>query len=137
MIQMYFGMQPEVNRRKIRWVRLSLYHLSIVALLGTLLRSKILFPISWIDFGYLLNAHSHFAFGGWVTLILLVLLVYEILPEPLHTKRIYQWLLAGIAFNAWGMLISFPFEGYAFFQYYFQRFLFLSLMPLVGCSLLT
>jgi hypothetical protein len=74
----------------------------------------------WMDFKYMLNAHSHFAFGGWVTLVLMVLMVYDVLPEPAREKKIYQWLLAGIALNAWGMLLSFPFEGYAFLSILFS-----------------
>lgn len=102
------------------WVRICLVHLSIVALLGMLLRSKILFSLPFVDFKYLLNAHSHFAFGGWVSLILMTLLVFEILPVEKSSKRIYTGLLGAITINAWGMLLCFPFQGYAFLSILFS-----------------
>lgn len=95
-----------------KWLAISLVNLSIVALLGTLLRTKILFPLPGINFGYLLHAHSHFAFSGWVTLCLLTLIVYQVLPPALSGKRVYTWLLAGMLLSADGMLLSFPFQGY-------------------------
>jgi hypothetical protein len=102
------------------WVRICLLHLSIVAFLGMLLRSKIIFSLPLIDYKYLLNAHSHFAFGGWVSLMLMTLLVFEILPEEKRSGRKYVWLLGAIAVNAWGMLLSFPFQGYAFLSILFS-----------------
>ncbi|MBS1586768.1 MAG: hypothetical protein JSS82_14625 [Bacteroidetes bacterium] len=102
------------------WVKICLIHLCIVAFLGTLLRSKILFSLPWIDFKNLVNAHSHFAFGGWVTLVLMVLMICDLLPNAASSQKVYQWILGGIVFNAWGMLLSFPFEGYAFFSILFS-----------------
>ena len=91
-----------MNSKKQFWVTIALVNLSIVALLGVTLRSKILFPLKGIDFKYVLHAHSHFAFGGWITLALLSLMVYEILPDHLSRKKSYQWFLWGILFNAVG-----------------------------------
>jgi len=102
------------------WVTLVLFNLFIVAVLGVLLRSKILFPIEICDFKYLLNAHSHFAFGGWISLTIIVLLVYEILPPGMSEKSIYQWLFGSAFINAWGMLLSFPFQGYGFYSILFS-----------------
>lgn len=102
------------------WITASLINLAIVALLGVTLRSKILFPIESLDFKFVLHAHSHYAFGGWVTLALLSLMVYEVLPAEYHKKKIYQLLLWGILINAVGMLISFLCEGYAFFSILFS-----------------
>ncbi|HEU4554933.1 MAG TPA: hypothetical protein VFS25_18935 [Chitinophaga sp.] len=96
-----------------RWLTISLVNLAIVALLGLLLRSKILFPLPGINFGFLLHAHSHFAFTGWVTLCLLTLITYKIVPAGYNSRPVYQWLLGGMLVSAVGMLLSFPFEGYA------------------------
>lgn len=105
------------------WLTIALFNLSIVALLGMVLRSKILFSIPFIDFKYLLHAHSHFAFGGWITLALISLLIYEVLPEDLSSKKVYKWILFGVLFNSAGMLFSFPFEGYGFFSILFSTLL--------------
>lgn len=109
-----------MKSKKQFWFTAALVNLCIVASLGVTLRSKILFPLRAIDFKYVLHAHSHFAFGGWVTLSLLSLMVYEILPDQLSGKRYYQWFLWGILLNAVGMLISFLCQGYSFFSIVFS-----------------
>ncbi len=64
-----------------------------------------------INYNHLLDAHAHFSFGGWATLILMVLFLHELLPKPLGNQPIYQWFLGGVAILAWGMLISFSIWG--------------------------
>jgi hypothetical protein len=101
-----------IKNRKNLWLSLSLINLSLVAFFGFMLRSKILFPLPFLDFRHLLSAHSHFAFAGWVGLSLMTLLIYELLPADLSSKKIYQWVLAGIEISSLGMAASFPFVGY-------------------------
>lgn len=107
-------------KKKNFWITLSLINLSIVALLGVTLRTKLLFPLPIIDFKNFLSAHSHFAFGGWVTLVLMVLYIDSILTHEQQQKKIYQWILWGIEINSIGMLITFPFQGYAFLSILFS-----------------
>ena len=95
------------------WITVSLVNLCIVALLGMTLRTKFLFEIPFIDYRNVLSAHSHFAFGGWVTLVLMVLFIEKLLLPEQKNKRIYQVYLWGIQLSSWGMLLSFPFQGYA------------------------
>lgn len=94
------------------WLRMSLFNLFVVAFLGTLLRSKILFPLKFINYTNLLQSHSHFAFGGWVTVVLMALLVYELLPPHVANQRKYFWLLMATNLTAWGMALFFPPFGY-------------------------
>jgi hypothetical protein len=109
------------------WLGIALVNLCIVAFLGMMLRSKILFSIPFIDFKNLLHTHSHFAFGGWITLAVMSLMVYEILPGLYSSLKIYKWLLGGVLLNALGMLLSFPFQGYGFFSILFSTlFIFVS-----------
>ena len=103
-------------KRKNLWITLALVNLCILALLGATLRTKFLFPIQFIDYRNFLSAHSHFAFGGWVTLMLMILYIDNLLDEQQKQKKVYQWVLWGIELNALGMAISFPFRGYAFFS---------------------
>jgi hypothetical protein len=98
---------------KNKWVDLSILGLCIVAFSGVVLRSKIVFALPFINYNHLLEAHSHFTFGGWVTLVLMALMVYELLPAPFNKKPVYQWLLAGIAIIAWAMLMAFLVFGYS------------------------
>jgi hypothetical protein len=114
-------------KEKNKWLTISVINLAIVAFLGFVLRSKILFSIPFLDFKNILHAHSHFAFGGWITLCLLTLMTYEILPAERSGRPVYKWLLTGILINAVGMLLSFPFQGYAFFSILFSTlFIFVS-----------
>lgn len=102
------------------WIGIALINLCIVALLGFILRSKIVFSIPFIDFKYLLHAHSHYAFGGWVTLALLWLMAGEILPQSMNKSKLYKWMLSGIVVTAAGMLLAFPFQGYGLYSILFS-----------------
>ncbi len=95
-------------------------NLCIVALLGMTLRTKFLFPLRFIDYKYFLSAHSHFAFGGWVTLALMILYIDNLLTTEQQQKRIYQWILWGIEITAFGMAVTFPFQGYGLFSIFFS-----------------
>jgi len=102
------------------WVDLSILNLCIVAFLGFILRSKILFSLPWINYLYLLDVHSHFAFEGWVTLALLFLFVQELLPEPFNKRFIYQWLFGGIVLSSFGILLTLFFNNNSFFADFFS-----------------
>ena len=110
--------QKSNAERKRFWITISLVNLFIVALLGFSLRSKILFSLPFIDYKNLLSSHSHFAFGGWATLALTVIMIYDLLGAA--DKKIYQWILWGIQVSSWGMAITFPFTGYALFSIIFS-----------------
>jgi hypothetical protein len=99
--------------RSRKWIDLSIINLCIVVFLGMVLRSKIVFALPFINYNHLLEAHSHFSFGGWVTLILMALLIYELLPASLSQRPVYQWLLGSITICAWGMLLAFLMLGYS------------------------
>jgi hypothetical protein len=96
------------------WVDLSILSLCIVAILGFILRSKILFSLPWINYLYLLDVHSHFAFEGWVTLALIFLFVQELLPESLSKRSVYRWLFGGIVFCSFGILFTIFFINKSF-----------------------
>lgn len=121
-------MKSEVMRNKKQfWTAVALVNLSIVALLGFTLRTKILFPLEVLNFKHVLHAHSHYAFGGWVSLALLALMVHEILAGEQREKKVYQWFFWGFLASSAGMLISFLAQGYAFFSILFSTlFIFIS-----------
>lgn len=103
-----------------RWVAFSLVNLCLLALFGVLLRTKFLFYMPSVDYKNLLSAHSHFAFGGWVTLSLMILYVDKLLNVEEKQKNIYQYILGGIQLTSLGMLVTFPFQGYALFSIVFS-----------------
>jgi hypothetical protein len=96
-----------------RWVNIALFGLCFLALTGLVLRSKVVFALPFINYNHLLEAHSHFTFGGWVTPALMLLLVTEVLPRDQIRKPIYPWLLAGIVACAWAMLVTYILAGYS------------------------
>lgn len=96
------------------WIGLSLLNLTVVALFGLLMRSKMLFSIPFLNYKNILNAHSHFAFCGWVGLALTAILIYDVLPAHLGRRKGYQTILWGIEITSIGMAVSFPVFGYNF-----------------------
>jgi hypothetical protein len=72
-----------MNHRLRFWACFSLLNLCVAALMGLLLRTKFLFPMPEVNYSYFLSSHSHFAFGGWVSLALMALMVHEVLPQQL------------------------------------------------------
>lgn len=102
-------MHPSLHR----WIKISLLNLLLVATLGVILRYKIAFYLPFVDQKHLLHGHSHFAFAGWITQALMSLLVGYLAKEKgpqFFTK--YRFLLYANLVSAYGMLFSFPFEGY-------------------------
>lgn len=81
----------------------------IAALMGLTLRYFFVHPVAF-NFRYLTHAHSHVAMLGWVYLMLYLLIVHYFIPEK---KPIYNKLFWLTQFTVVGMMISFPFTGYA------------------------
>jgi hypothetical protein len=106
-----------MNATASKWIRLALFNLLLVALAGLLLRLKILFPLPWIHHKNLLHAHSHFAFAGWISLFLMSALV-GLLPDGIAKK--YNRILGLYTITAYGMLLSFPFQGYGAVSIFFS-----------------
>jgi hypothetical protein len=106
----------QTNRRFHKWFDISIFNLGIVALLGLVLRSKMVFALPFINYNRLLEAHAHFSVGGWAILSLMGLLTSELLPDSLNKRTAYQWLTGGILIGAWAMLITFQFGGYSSFS---------------------
>ncbi len=77
--------------------------------MGLLLRYSSVVPITF-NYRFLTHAHSHIAMLGWVYLMLYVLIVRYFVPEQ---KPIYTSLFWLTEFSVVGMMLSFPFQGYA------------------------
>ncbi len=96
------------------WFRTGLLNLSIVAALGLLMRLKVLFPLPLVQQKFVLHAHSHFAFSGWISHALMLLTVVVLFrkqwDQPL--PKVYERLLLINLLAAYGMLASFFIGGY-------------------------
>ncbi len=109
------------------WVSFCLINLCVVALLGVILRSKMLFELPSIDYNHLLKVHSNFAFGAWVSLALMVLFTKDILTEVQRDKNIYRIIFWGIFACCWGLVLTLPFAKYAnYISYISTAFIFIT-----------
>lgn len=103
------------------WLRISLLSLLIVSCLGALMRYKIGFEFPYLDQKYLQHAHSHFAFSGWVSQTLMVLMVKLLQPSLSVSKlKRYQGILLLNIIASFGMLLAFAIQGYALFSISFS-----------------
>lgn len=95
------------------WLKISLLNLCIVAALGILMRYKIGFEFPYLDQKHLQHSHSHFAFTGWLSHTLMVLITYYLQTKitDLKTEK-YKAIIIANLICAYGMLISFILEGY-------------------------
>ena len=79
--------------------------------MGLALRYSFLDSVG-LNYRFLIHAHSHIAMLGWVYLMLYTAIVYYFVPEyktkPIFTKLFWLTEVAVV-----GMMLSFPFQGYA------------------------
>ena len=104
-----------------RWLKITLLNLFVVAAIGVVLRYKIAWSLPFIDQKHLLHGHSHFAFAGWISQAIMVLMVAYLAKEkgvPIFKK--YSWLLYANLLTAYCMLIAFPIEGYGLYSIIFS-----------------
>ncbi|UPZ13775.1 hypothetical protein [Flavobacterium humidisoli] len=79
-----------------------------------------LFPLDFLNYSFLLHAHSHVAMLGWVYLIVYFLVVRFFIPKEKRQKPIYKRLFWLTEFSVIGMMIAFPIQGYALFSIIFS-----------------
>ncbi|MEI6946770.1 hypothetical protein V9K67_06165 [Paraflavisolibacter sp. H34] len=105
--------QAPLGRLQQRLLRLSLFNFFLLAGAGLLLRLLPFLSHFPLEYRHLLHGHSHFAFGGWV-LPVLVLLLLRYFPLLRQQVAFRHWrIIAFLAFvSAYGMLVSFSFQGY-------------------------
>jgi hypothetical protein len=96
-----------------RWGILALLNLLIVALAGLFLRLLHIYSLPKVNYEFMLHAHSHFAFAGWGFLALYTAFVQSFIPEKISDNKSYKAMFWLMQIAAFGMLFSFPFEGYA------------------------
>ena len=103
------------------WLKFSFINLTIVALVGALMRYKIGFEFPYFNQKNLLHSHSHFAFAGWVSHTIMVLMVYYLKTkiENFNSKSYNKIIIANLI-CAYGMLISFIIQGYGSVSIFFS-----------------
>lgn len=105
-----------------QWLTIAVFNLLIVALFGLLMRLKTIFPMAWANQKFLMHAHSHFAFAGWVSHALMVLMVMAIfrLGSQDRLPPRYQYVVATNLLASFGMLICFTLQGYGLYAIIFS-----------------
>lgn len=98
------------------WAIWCILNLLIVSFLGLMMRYKIVLPLPFANQAYLLHAHSHFVFCGWVSLTLFCCMVVFILPEQVSSRPAYRYMFWLLEAASIGMLIAFLCQGYGFFS---------------------
>lgn len=103
------------------WLQFSLINLFIVALLGVTMRYKLGFEFPFFDQSHLIHSHSHFAFAGWLTHTLMVLMIY-FLQEKIPNLQLnkYKKIIIANLICAYGMLFFFIIQGYAMASIFFS-----------------
>ena len=117
------------------WLKFSLLNLLIVALIGLLMRYKIGFEFPFFDQKHLQHSHSHFAFSGWISHTLMVLMIVFLEKKKVllqaqddnREKNIenrffkkYSSILSVNLICAYGMLVFFIIQGYGLFSIIFS-----------------
>lgn len=103
------------------WLKISLLNLCIVASLGVLMRYKIGFEFPYFDQKHLQHSHSHFAFAGWISHTLMVLMVYYLQTKIAEFQgNKYKKIIIANLFCSYGMLVFFIIEGYGLYSIFFS-----------------
>ena len=103
------------------WLKFSLINLFLVALLGLLMRYKIGFEFPVFDQKNLQHSHSHFAFSGWISHTLIVLMVHFLQKQlPNSDVAKYNKIIIVNLICSYGMLVAFIYQGYALYSIFFS-----------------
>lgn len=99
------------------WLKFSVVNLFFVSVLGLLMRYKIGFEFPFFEQKHLQESHSHFAFTGWISHTLMVLMISYIAKKYnelnlVFNTRLYNRIVLANLLCSFAMLISFIIEGY-------------------------
>lgn len=105
----------EDNKYSILW-KLTVALGMVGLLLGLLLRFYFVKPLAF-NFKFLLHAHSHLMLLGWLFSGLLLLIYRQWFPSM---PGIHYQLFIGLQISVFGMLLTFPFQGYGLYSIIFS-----------------
>jgi len=96
--------------KDLNYPRWAMFNFIALNVFGVLLRYLQLYDIPLINYQFILHAHSHFAFSGWMffSIALLIALLCSDGKIGSHFKTILAFTLI----SAYGMLASFSLQGY-------------------------
>ena len=102
-----------MNIKVYQLLKITVFNLLIVSFLGVIMRYKIAFYFPFLEQKHLQEAHSHFAFYGWISSAI-YLFIHQILQEKMRKEKCSGFYNAIIInfFASYGMLFSFLYGGY-------------------------
>jgi len=106
-------MNLQANNTK-QFFLIGILNLLIVAILGSIMRYKIGFEFPYLSQKFLQHSHSHFAFYGWVSHILMSAIshILYIKNKELNIRRLNILILTNLVLS-YLMLFSFSLSGYS------------------------
>ncbi|MCB0701203.1 MAG: hypothetical protein KDC55_00715 [Ignavibacteriae bacterium] len=103
---------------KKHYIVISLIWLTIAVVFAAIIRSSFVVGMgSWFNYKYFLHTHSHLAFLGWIFNIIYYFLLKQF--KLLDSKK-YGYLFIALNISVLGMLLTFPFQGYALWSIIFS-----------------
>ncbi len=99
-----------MNSTTTSYLRLAVVNFIVLTILGLVLRCVHICSVGTINYQFLLHAHSHFAFAGWM-FFAIALLIANLIHKNIIT-RAFRWVMILALISAYGMLVSFYLQGY-------------------------
>jgi len=96
--------------KKLNYPRWAIINFIVLTLFGILLRYIQLYGLPILDYQFMLHAHSHFAFAGWM-FFAIALLMSDIITGGKYSSG-YKYVFVFTLISAYGMLVSFSLQGY-------------------------
>lgn len=95
------------------WISFCIFNFLIIAVLGTILRIYAIIPLDFFAFQHIREAHSHFAFYGWITALIYFFVAKNFQEKyPYISTKKYYILMIINQISSYGMLFSFMYNGY-------------------------
>lgn len=95
------------------WLKLCVFNFFVVSVVGVMMRYNMAFSLPGLTHKFTQEAHSHFAFYGWVSasIYLFVTKYLSEISEKINFKK-YQFLMIANQIGSYGMLFTFLYGGY-------------------------
>ncbi len=95
---------------KFKYPQWALINFLVLALWGLVMRYMQVYALPGVNYQFIMHAHSHFAFAGWMFFSIALLIIHTVDGGKYSTA--YKQVLIGALLSAYGMLICFSFQGY-------------------------
>lgn len=96
--------------QKLNYPKWAIINFIVLSIFGVLLRYMQLYNLPGLDYQFILHAHSHFAFSGWMFFAIAFLIASLCSGNTLTPG--FKYVLLGALACAYGMLLSFSWQGY-------------------------